>query len=73
MEIGDENLLENALCLPKKNTLRRLAEETGISKSAAAKATKLLKLRLYKVTAVCALQPRVLINRIVKSKLSSAI
>jgi hypothetical protein len=37
---------------------RRLAQETTISKSSAAKAMKLLKLRLYKATVVHALQPR---------------
>jgi hypothetical protein len=42
---------------PQKS-LRHLAEETGISKSSAAKATKLLKLKPYKVTVVHALQPQ---------------
>jgi hypothetical protein len=40
---------------PQKS-LRHLAEETGISKSSAAKATKLLKLKPYKATVVRALQ-----------------
>lgn len=42
---------------PKKS-LRRLAQETGISKTSAWKATKLLKLKPYKVIVVQELQPR---------------
>jgi hypothetical protein len=35
-----------------QKSLRRLALETGISKTSAARATKLLKLRRYKATVV---------------------
>jgi hypothetical protein len=42
---------------PQKS-LRRLAQETGISKSSAAKATKLHELRPSKATAVHDFQPR---------------
>ena len=42
---------------PKKS-LKVLAQETNISKSTAAVATKLLKFKLYKVTVVHALQPQ---------------
>jgi hypothetical protein len=48
---------------PQKS-LRRLAQETGISKSSRAKATKLLQLRPYKATVVHALQPRDSANKI---------
>jgi hypothetical protein len=52
LELGDR--LEHT---PTKS-LRCLAEETSISKSPVAKATKLLKLGPYEATLVCALQPR---------------
>jgi biotin operon repressor len=39
-----------------QKSLRCLAQQTGISKSSVAKAMKLLKLQLYKVTVVHALQ-----------------
>ena len=51
-EIGER--LEN---WPQKS-LRRLAQETDISKASAWKATKLLKLKSYKVTVVQELLPR---------------
>jgi hypothetical protein len=38
--------------------LKRLAQETGVSKSSARTATQLLKLRPYKTTVIHALQPR---------------
>jgi hypothetical protein len=41
---------------PQKS-LKRLAQETGISKSSTAKSAKLHKLQLYMATAVSALQP----------------
>jgi hypothetical protein len=41
---------------PQKS-LRCLAQETGISKSSAAKVTKLIKLRPYEMTVVHAMQP----------------
>jgi hypothetical protein len=39
-------------------SLKRLTQETGVSKSSARTATQLLKLRPYKITAIHALQPR---------------
>jgi hypothetical protein len=42
---------------PRKS-LKRLAQENGVSKSSARMATQLLKLRPYKTTAIHALQPR---------------
>jgi hypothetical protein len=42
---------------PRKS-LKRLAQETGVSKSSARTATQLLKLRPYKTTAIHALRPR---------------
>jgi hypothetical protein len=45
-------------------SLRHLAQETGISISSAAKATKLLKLWQYKATVIHALQPCDLANKI---------
>jgi hypothetical protein len=36
---------------------KRLAQETGVSKSSARSATKLLKIRLYKTTVIHVLQP----------------
>jgi hypothetical protein len=42
---------------PRKS-LKRLAQETGVSKYSARTATQLLKLRLYKTTVIHALQPR---------------
>jgi hypothetical protein len=41
---------------PRKS-LKRLAQETGVSKSSARMATQLLKLRPYKTTVIHALQP----------------
>jgi hypothetical protein len=41
---------------PRKS-LKRLTQETGVSKSSTRKATQLLKLRPYKTTAIHALQP----------------
>lgn len=48
---------------PQKS-LRRLAQEVNISKSAAFVATKLLKLKPYKVTVVHALQPQDPVSRV---------
>jgi DNA-binding transcriptional MocR family regulator len=45
-------------------SLRRLAQETGISKSSAARATKQLKLRPYQATAVHTLKLRDSASRI---------
>jgi hypothetical protein len=42
---------------PRKS-LERLPQETGVPKSSARTATQLLKLRLYIITAIHALQPR---------------
>jgi transposase len=42
---------------PRKS-LKRLAQETGVSKFSARTATQLLKLRLYKTIVIHALQPR---------------
>jgi thioesterase domain-containing protein len=41
-----------------KKSLKRLAQETGVSNSSAGRATQLLKLRPYKTTVIHALQPR---------------
>jgi hypothetical protein len=40
-----------------RKSLKRLGQETGVSKSSARRATQLLKLRSYKTTAILALQP----------------
>jgi hypothetical protein len=42
---------------PRKS-LKRLAQETGVSKSSTRRASQLLKLRPYKTTVIHALQPR---------------
>ncbi|KAJ9598272.1 hypothetical protein L9F63_011045 [Diploptera punctata] len=39
-------------------SLRRLAQETGVSKASALRATKLLRLKLNRITAMHELQPR---------------
>jgi hypothetical protein len=44
--------------LTPRKSLKRLAQETGVSKSSARRATQFLKLRPYKTTVIHALQPR---------------
>ena len=48
---------------PRKS-LSRLSQETGVSQFSAWKATKLLKLKPYKITAVQELQPRDTVSRV---------
>jgi hypothetical protein len=67
----DNKPAKNTRCPYRRNlehtsqkSLRRLAQETSISKSSAAEATKLLKLRQYKATVVHVLQPCVPASRI---------
>jgi hypothetical protein len=48
---------------PRKS-VKRLAQETGVSKSSARTATQLLKLRPYKTTVIHALQPHYPASRV---------
>jgi hypothetical protein len=52
--------LENTL----RESLKRLAQETGVPKSSASTATQYLKLRPYKTTVIHSLQPRDPANRV---------
>jgi hypothetical protein len=47
-----------------RKSLKRLAQEIGMSKSSGRRATQLLKLRPYKTTAIHVLQPRPLARRV---------
>jgi hypothetical protein len=47
-----------------RKSLKRLAQETGVSKSSARTVPQLLKLRPYKTTVIHALQPRDPANRV---------
>jgi hypothetical protein len=50
--------IEARLEYAPRKLLKRLAEETGVSKYCKGTATQLLKLRPYKTTVINALQPR---------------
>jgi hypothetical protein len=57
---------------PRKS-LKRVVEETGVSKSSARRATQLPKLRPYKTTVIHALEPRNTASRVAFFQLVSTV